>query len=76
MSFADARRSFFFAGFALPLENREENDAFLAFVRWALPRMLAIYFFLRFIAFSRSSSSLSLFVFFTSFFSTSLPLLH
>ena len=27
----------FFAGFALPLENTKENDAFLAFSRWALP---------------------------------------
>ena len=51
----------FFVGFALPLENREENDAFLAFVRWVLPRMLAKHLFLRFIAFSRSSSFLSLF---------------
>ena len=76
LSFAGARRSLFFVGFALPLENREENDAFLAFVRWALPRMLANHLFLRFIAFSRSSSSLSLFVLFTSFFSTSLPLLR
>ena len=74
--FAGARRSLFFVGFALPLENREENEAFLAFVRWALPRMLAKHLFLRFIAFSRSSSSLSFFVFFTSFISTSLPLLR
>ena len=76
LSFAGARRSLVFAGFALSLENREENDAFLAFVRWALPRMLANHLVLRFIVFSRSSSSLSLFVLFTSFFSTSLLLLR
>ena len=76
LSFAGARRSLFFAGFALPLENREENDAFLAFVRWALPRMLANHLFLRFVAFSCFSLSLSLFVLFASFFSTTLPLLR
>ena len=32
-----ARKSLIFPCFALPLENREENDAFCAFARWSLP---------------------------------------
>ena len=32
-----ARKSLIFHCFALPLENREENNAFCAFARWSLP---------------------------------------